>query len=191
MEGELKGEEGSSVRSHLTECAPCSKALTILQKLGQLGAQAKVFPKEEFFEDTRRSLLEKIRQDRPSQERSFKLNPFRLWKPVLIPVTLSLLLVVGLRLQTGQERQSMRQELALVSELGEENLSVYTEDPDLLEEELAVTDEFLILAQLDTEESFLEEVELLNALGEGEGLDEDDPEMLEEELARVEEGAIG
>lgn len=195
LDQDLRKEEASFVQSHVAACHSCSKELRTLEQLSSVAPQAKVSPDDPFFEETRRHLFERIRESRPSREASFQRSPRRLWKPVLVPVTLSLLLVVGLQIHNRTQEGSARQDLAMMNELGEEETAgIYSEDPELLEEELAVVDEFLLLAQLDQaagEESVQEDLELLHALGEGEGFQEEDIEAIEQELSLIDEGAVG
>ena len=161
------------------------KKLKEFEELHQFVLKHIPLPDDAFFEEMRRNLFGKIRSMRPSKEILLPVRRRRL-ALVLVPVTTALVLLVGLWVLPSRYQEfTMKKDLAELAKL---------EETESLEEEVAMVDEFLMLTQAEEStrgETLEEEIELLNALREGEGLSEEEMEELEEELAALDEEALG
>lgn len=204
LDQDLDGEKNAFIRRHLDRCVTCTERLNEIRKLRALVSKKTVSPDASFFEGMRRDLFEKIRKNRPSKEIVFEPGFSRKWIPVLVPVTVALVLFIGIRVISPRyEEYAMKRDLTELALIQEDekpgSVTVSSSENDALEEELALTKEQpLILAEAEDAESpdawIRDEVELLNALGEGDTLDENgnsNIEELEEEMASFEEGAVG
>ena len=195
LDQELNQEETSFVRAHIHQCLSCSKKLKELEQLRVTARKSALLPEGVFFEEMRRDLFERIRESRPSKEVA-QPAPRRSWVPVLVPVTLALVLMVGLWVLPGRYQEyAMKKDLVELAKLDGEMFDLYPPgEVASLEAEDAMTEEFMRLAQADTtgtEQELEEELELLNALGEGEGISEGEFEDLEEELSSLDADALG
>ncbi len=185
LDEELTHEESASVRGHLNHCAVCSGKLKEFETLRATVGKNRSLPEEVFFDDMRRLLFREIREASPSKEVAF---PFRLkrWMPIVVPVTLSLLLA-GLWILPGRLRGvSVKQDLSELATLetanGDISSNLNPGEIEGLEEELAMNDSF-------SEGDLQQEIDILNALEEGEGLTEEEMDELEQELATYDEAA--
>jgi len=183
LDQDLKKEESSFVQSHLHECSICSKKRDDIERLRSFVLKTTVSLPASFFEAMRRSLFEKIRQSRSSKEITFEHIPHRRWVPILVPATLTAVaLFVGIRfVSLHYQEYAMKRdftELALLQENEQPgSLDVYPEESE----------------SLSSDESIKEDIELLNALGEGDKIDENGEELerLEEEATFLDQEVAG
>jgi len=186
LDHELNEEEATEVKNHLDQCTFCSEKLKEMTLL-QSHLSKKNLPDDPFFEEMRRSLFERIRGVRLSKEMVLPVRR-RSWAPVLVPVAFLVLLWVGVWIVPGRYQEfAMKKDLTELARLDEGTIDLSPNETESLEEEAAIVDEFLTLAQAEetTSDSLEEDLELLNALGEGEDLSEEEMEELEEELASL------
>ncbi|MBI4436193.1 MAG: zf-HC2 domain-containing protein [Candidatus Omnitrophica bacterium] len=192
LDQELDREEETVVRDHLTQCASCSQRLKEVEQLRSVLLQD-ASASDSLFEEMRRTLFERIRDSRPSREMVLPVRR-RSWAPLWVPVTLSLMLLIGVWIVPGRYQEfAMKRDLTALAKLEEGATSLYPEGVESLEEESAAVDEYLMLAQMEGEASsddLEEDLELLNALGEGDDLSEEELEEIEEEIASLDEEAL-
>lgn len=199
LDQDLDEAEKTMVQAHLTQCTVCSRKVKEFGRLREVVLEHRILPEEAEFGEMRRHLFKRIRESRPSKEMVLQVLPTRRWAPIVVPITAALLLLTIWIVPGRYEAFTLREgvlELAMVEEMeeGEPLMGEVAGEAAYLEEELAMVDELLVLAQADSDEDLWlqEELELLNALGEGEEIDEaEEPEELEEELAQIEEESLG
>ena len=202
LDEDLNHEKDSLIQTHLDHCATCAKRAEEIKQLRSVRSKIAILPEASFFEEMRQNLFEKIRSHRSSKEVVFEPTPRKRWVPILVPATAALVLFIGIRviLPRYQEYAMKRDltDLALIEESEKPgSVEIYSDEKTSLEEELALMDDQpLVLAEVknreSSEASIQEEIEILNALGEGDALDENGgAEELEEEMTSFDEEALG
>ena len=205
VQDELSEEEKRLTLTHLSECSRCQNAYEKLHRTFGLVQSWKTEP--ETFEAFNRTLFERIRGNRLSQ--MFVLRPAlagnlgrpgparRILRPAVLAPVVSLcliLLTIGVWQKTQQIRlakaESSLNELSLLETLGEE---IPEADEELLEEEVLSQDEILLVEATEAPrgEDLLQELELLEQIGEAEGVRDDSQEELEEEFLLTDQELSG
>ena len=194
VQDELSEEEKRLTLNHLSGCSRCQNAYEKLHRIFGLVENWKTEP--ETFEAFNRTLFERIRGNRLSQ--MFVLRPARrILRPAVLAPIVSLcliLLTIGVWQKTQEIRlakaESSLNELSVLESLGEE---VPEADEELLEEEIFSQDEMLLAEATDAPqgENLLQELELLEQVGETEDIRGDSQEELEEELLLTDQEVLG
>ncbi len=190
-------ERSPEETSHLSACSACLGLFEELKRFRSEIKKAQAAPDTAFFDEMRRGLFAQIRENRPSKEIRvtpiFRKERIPVWAPVLAGLLVLALIPV---LLSRQQLPTIQGDLAFLGALetveGEVSIEVYPEDPVLLEEEIAITDE-LLLAQSEEPEGEVwiqETFQLLETLEETEDL-ESDPALLEEEFLFLDEVLSG
>ena len=202
LDEDLDHEKDSLIQTHLAHCATCTKRAEEIKQLSSVMSKIDIPPESPFFEAMRQNVFEKIRKHSPSKQIVFDPTPPRRWMPVLIPVTAALVLFIGIRvIPPRYQEYAMKRDLADLALIQENEkpgfVEVHSNEKEALEEELTLTDEQpLVLAEAKNTDSsdgwIQEEIDVLNALGEGDALDENGgAEELEKEVSSFDEEAVG